>query len=381
MDTFSYLPTVSTRSQLIYTTILFTVLATAAALPFVYVDVSVRAGGLIRPVAERSEVKAQVNGIVASLYVREGQPVRAGQPLLRLQTEMLDTKLYLLALQQAEKQTYIHDLHLLTSLSNESFTATPDLVPALRLHSPLYRQQFEQFRFLNRENLQTQAKRRRELETSQKLLTDKVIARTEHEDKEFALQSAVAQHQTLVERQRAEWQQALAQHQLELTRLQGETRQLRQEQALYTIKAPVGGTISQLSGRYAGSVIQAGEVVGLVSPDSTLVVECYVPPKDIGLVRTGQTARFQVEAFDYNQWGMVVGHVSEVANDFTLVNKDQPAFKVRCRIDQPYLQLKNGYHGYLKKGMTVQARFTVTRRSLLQLLYDKADNWLNPARS
>lgn len=381
LSVITYLPTVSTRSQLIYTTVMLAVVGAVTALPFVYVDISVRAEGLVRPVAERSEVKAQMGGIVSALYVREGQTVRPGQALARLHTDVLDTKLRLLDSQQGEKQDFIHDLNQLTRLTNDQFSASASAIfpVSLRLRSALYRQQFEQFRFLSRENNQTQAKRQRELETSQTLLNDKVIARLEHEDKEFAYQSVVTQNQTLIERQRSEWQQALTQHQLQLTELQAQERQARQEQALYTIKAPTGGTISQLSGRYAGSYVQPGEVVGVVSPDSTLVVECYVPPKDIGLLRVGQMARFQVEAFDYNQWGMVEGSVIDVANDFTLLDKQQPAFKVRCRLGQSFLQLKNGYRGHLKKGMTVQARFAVTRRSLFQLLYDKADNWLNPS--
>lgn len=32
----------------------------------------------------------------------------------------------------------------------------------------------------------------------------------------------------------------------------------------------------------------------------------------------------------------------------------------------------------VKKGMTLTGRFMITKRSLLQLLYDKTDNWLNP---
>ena len=40
--------------------------------------------------------------------------------------------------------------------------------------------------------------------------------------------------------------------------------------------------------------------------------------------------------------------------------------------------LKNGYSRPLKKGMTLQARFVITKRSLWQLVYDKIDNWLNP---
>ncbi|ADB37195.1 hypothetical protein [Spirosoma linguale] len=133
-----------------------------------------------------------------------GTAVRAGQPLLRLQSDILDTKLCLLALQQGEKQDYIHDQAKLTNLFQEHLITTPDAAMALELRPPLYRQQYEQLRFLNRESQQTEAKRQRELETSQKLLNDKVIARNEHEDKEFAWQSAVAQHQTQVERQRAE---------------------------------------------------------------------------------------------------------------------------------------------------------------------------------
>ncbi|MGM9506327.1 HlyD family efflux transporter periplasmic adaptor subunit [Larkinella sp. GY13] len=366
-----YLPRVTVRSQLLYTSVLLAITAAIVALPFIYVDVSVQASGLIRPVAERSEVKTTASGTVAVLWVQDNQVVRAGQPLLRLQTDIADTKLRLLTTQQTQKRAYIHDLEQLTRLTdNRLFSATG-------LTSPLYRQQYEQFRYLAQENLQTQQKRQRELDVNRQLYSDKVIARLEFEDKEFAYKTVVAQYKTLVERQRSEWQTALSEHRLQLTDLMAQERQLKQEQAFSTIKAPVGGTISQLSGRYVGSFVQAGEVVGSISPDSTLIVECYATPKDIGLLRVGQKARFQIAAFNYNQWGLLEGQILDVANDFILV-ENQPVFKVRCQLSQSFLSLKNGYRGNLKKGMTVHARFIVTRRSLFDLLYDKADDWLNP---
>ncbi|RRB04561.1 HlyD family efflux transporter periplasmic adaptor subunit [Larkinella rosea] len=366
-----YLPRVTVRSQLLYTAVLFAITAAIAALPFIYVDVSVQASGLIRPVAERSEVKTTTGGTVAVLWIRENQVVRAGQPLMRLQTEILDTKLRLVTAQQAEKRMYIRDLQQLTRLTDTQ------LVSATGLISPLYRQQYEQFRYLAQENLQTQQKRQRELDVNRQLYVDKVIPRLELEDKEFVYKTVVAQYRTLVERQRSEWQTALSEHRLALTDLMGQERQLKQEQAFSTIKAPVGGTISQLSGRYVGSFVQAGEIVGTISPDSTLIIECYATPKDIGLLQIGQKAHFQIAAFNYNQWGLLEGLILDVANDFILV-ENQPVFKVRCRLNRNFLTLKNGYRGYLKKGMTVQARFIVTRRSLFELLYDKADDWLNP---
>ncbi|OYU93173.1 MAG: hypothetical protein CFE21_21565 [Bacteroidetes bacterium B1(2017)] len=36
------------------------------------------------------------------------------------------------------------------------------------------------------------------------------------------------------------------------------------------------------------------------------------------------------------------------------------------------------YKATLKKGMSLKARFIVTKQSLFQLLYAKADDWVNP---
>lgn len=88
-------------------------------------------------------------------------------------------------------------------------------------------------------------------------------------------------------------------------------------------------------------------------------------------------ARFQVSAFDYNQWGILTGEVQEISNDVNIIN-NRPVFTVRSTLGQTYLELENGYRGELKKGMTMQARFIITRRSLFQLLYDNVNDWLNP---
>ena len=378
MNMYTYLPTLTVRSQLIYTSVLLAITVGLGTLTFIYVDVSVQATGMVRPVTERSEVRPLAGGRITALLVRENQPVRAGEVLMRLQTEVLDTKLQLTAAQQTERQTHIADLDRLTRWSVPTSGDASAGWAVAGLSSPLYRQQYEQFRFLAQENLQTQTKRQRELATARQLYGDKVIARIELEDKEYAFNSVAAQYQTLVERQRSDWQAALTQQKLSLTELRSQVRQLQQERDLYTVRASVNGTVSQLAGRYVGGYVQAGETIGVVSPDSTLVVECYVSPKDIGLLRPGQAARFQVDAFDYNQWGMLEGKVLDIANDFTMVEK-QPAFRVRCKLTQNHLTLTNGYRGYLKKGMTLQARFVVTQRSLFQLLYDNADDWLNPA--
>lgn len=366
-----YLPQVRVQTQLIYSTVVLAVVGALLALPFIYTDVSVQSNGVIRPVAERNELRPLVAGTVAEVLVRDNQPVRAGQPLIRLQTEVLETKLRLNRAQQAEKRLNIRDLERLVRTSR---AALPTLTS---LQSPLVRQQYEQFRYMLNESGQTRQKRERELGVARQLYRDKVIARQELEDKEYAHQNAAAQYASQVERQVSDWQTTLSQHQLSLDELVAQERQLTAERALHVIRAPVAGTVSQLAGRYPGSYVQPGEVMGVVSPDSNLLVECYVSPRDIGLLRPGMTARMQIDAFDYNQWGLAEGHIMEVSNDVVMQN-ERPIFKVKCRVSKPYLTLREGYRGYFRKGMTLRARFVVTRRSLFDLLYDNADDWLNP---
>ena len=133
-----------------------------------------------------------------------------------------------------------------------------------------------------------------------------------------------------------------------------------------------------VAARYAAGSIQAGEIICSLSPGGEMLAECYVSTRDIGMLKPGQTARFMIDAFDYNYFGVVTGQISSIDNDFILLDKS-PVFKVRCRLNQEQLSLKNGYHGKLKKGMHFQARFAVKNRTLWQLLYDTADDWLNPA--
>lgn len=367
----TYLPRVSVRSQIIYTTVLVVVMLTLVALPFIYVDVSVQANGLVRPVSERSEVKATAGAVVEKVMVREWQPVKKGQPLFQLRSDALDNRKQLVDKQMAEKVAFIRDLEQLTTKSWKVVSG---------LTAPLYRQEYNQFRAVVEESWNLQEKRKRELQTAQLLYGQKVIARLEYEDAVYAHKAALARYNTLVEQQRSDWQTDLTQYQRDLTNLESDAKQLREEQELYVLKAPTGGTASQLAGRYAGSYVQPGDVLAVVSPDSTLIAEAYVPSKDIGLLKPGQPVRLQVDAFDYNQWGLLTGRVMDIANDFTTSN-GEPVFKVRCQLDKPYLTLQNGYQGRLKKGMTVQTRFQVARRSLFQLLYDRADDWLNPAIS
>lgn len=367
----SYLPSVSVRSQSIYIFVLLAIIGAFASTPFIFVDVSVQSNGVIRTVAEKNEIHSLVSGLISVAKVTENTPIMQGQTLFILKTDVLDTKIRLSSYQQNEKRQLIQDLSLLVKIDSSSILKVKGLM------SPLYIQQYNQFRYTLQESIQRQRKVKKELDTDRLLYKEKVIAMREFDEKEYAYNQLVAEYRSSIERQITFWQSDLSRYQIEFTELEALQKQLLEEKEQYVIKASATGTIQQLTGKYVGSSIQAGENLGIISPDSNLLVECYVSPQDIGFLRKDMQANFQINSFNYNQWGLASGKVLNVANDFIIQNQ-KPVFKVQCLMDKTFLKLKTGYIGKIKKGMNLRARFIITRRSIYQLMYDKVDDWVNP---
>ena len=96
-------------------------------------------------------------------------------------------------------------------------------------------------------------------------------------------------------------------------------------------------------------------------------------------MRRGTPARLMIDALNYRDWGVVDATVIDVADDASL-SAERPVFRVRCRLSRRELRLRGGHRIGLGKGMTFHARFVIAERSLLQLLFDDVDDWLNPAR-
>ncbi|RYY30278.1 MAG: HlyD family efflux transporter periplasmic adaptor subunit, partial [Sphingobacteriaceae bacterium] len=215
-------------------------------------------------------------------------------------------------------------------------------------------------------------------ERYQTLYTKKVFTLAEYEQYKFDYDQSTSEVQLVGKRYKTQWQTEAKQYQQELSELNNQQVQLKEQQALHQLTSPITGFIQNPIGLQVGSFVHANQKLCEISPDSSLIAFCYVKPADIGLIKQGQTVRLQIDAFNYNQWGMLTGKVIDIGEDIIQENQTM-YFKVKCKLDKNYLQLKNGYKGHVKKGMTLTANFTITKRSLFQLLYDKVDDWMNPS--
>ncbi len=363
---YSWLPKVQPRSQIIYTLVLGAIVAALLAAIFIKVDVSVNVPGIIRPFSEKSELRSLASANIATVMVKEGDHVQEGQLILRLQQDVTNDKLDQTGFELSQRETHMHDLALLAKGAGPG-----------KLYSNLYKQQYFGFQATMAEKRSILDNLRSDYQIYSKLYDEKVIAKKEYFEKKYAYEQSKAAYDAAMASQKSQWQQELERLRLESRQLQAGKKQLQKEKDQLEIRAPVSGTVQQFAGRYTGGPVQAGEMLGYISPDSGMMAEVYVSPQDIGYIYAGMPIKCQVDAFNYNSWGILPGKVQSVDNDFTLVN-NTPVFKVKCLLDKNSLQLSNGVTGYLKKGMTLQCRFILARRGILQLLYERADSWLNP---
>jgi multidrug resistance efflux pump len=356
------------QSNSIYLLSLFLVLLSVSILPIIKTNISVKSTGLTRPHHERTELKPVLSGIIATLLVKEGDTILQGQLIATIKDNNTEPRFILNEFELTQRLGFISDLEKLTSNINYE---------SLVLQTPLYRQQLSKFLFQLNDQLAAIKKVNREREINNQLIKDKVIAPKEHFDKEIEAERLQASFNAFKNEQITNWQNDLQRYKLEISQFTAQRNQIETDKKNHFIYAPVSGIIQNINTRYAGGFISAGETLCIISPQSNLIGECYVSTRDVGLLKLHQPVRFQIDAFDYNYFGILTGKVIAIDNDFTMA-ENKLVFKVRCSFDSTQLLLKNGYKGELKKGLTFQARFVVAERTLWQLLFDKVDDWLNP---
>jgi multidrug resistance efflux pump len=361
------------HSNIIYNLIIISILAGLTALPFISIDINIKSQALIRPASEISLIKSLVNGRVKKIFIVENQYINKGDTLYIVESDIIEEKEKYIHSKIRETTDFIGDLHILILYESSSLDTASLNTP----NTPFYQQSLSNYKQKLSESHTHLAKLKRDYERNKKLHDENVIADAEFENYVFEFRKAEHELEIVRQTQLSQWQIELTSYTKELQEYKNQYNQLLKEKGNLIIKAPVSGTIQNVSGIYPGSIIFSNQDLNQISPDTSFVAEVYVSPSDIGLLREQMSVKFQVDAFNYNQWGLACGKVIALPNDVQIVN-DKPVFKVKCSLDKDYMLLKNGYKGYLKKGMTLQARFIVIKRTLWQLLYDDIDDWMNP---
>ncbi len=98
------------------------------------------------------------------------------------------------------------------------------------------------------------------------------------------------------------------------------------------IRSPVNGTIQRLLYNTVGGVVQPGkDIIEVVPLEDTILLEAKVLPKDIAFLHPGQKANVKFTAYDFAIYGGLEAHVENISADSVMDDKGNTFYIVRVR--------------------------------------------------
>lgn len=111
------------------------------------------------------------------------------------------------------------------------------------------------------------------------------------------------------------------------------------------VKSPVDGIIKQINLNTIGGVVNSGEDLIEIVPDSDiLLVEAKIDPKDIAFISYTQKAIVKLTAYDYTVYGSLKGEIIEISAD-SIKDKESKEeksyYQVIIKTSKNYLEKNN----------------------------------------
>jgi len=340
------------------------------------VNIVAVAEGKIIPGSRVKQIQPLEKGVVKSIFVREGQEVAAGDPLIELDQALTLAEQQRLRSELHYTQLELSRLNLFLELLNNSKTANTKLpASADDLTGLLYSEQALTERQLQVQrsqlwqqwldyqaqlgSLSSQLHSRMAEKQSSQALVEKLQATLPLVSKRAAAVKSLLEKSLAPETQYLELEQERIEQQQDLLAEQSRSVQLQaaidevqyrissltaesQSQTLLGIEdaerqvisitqelnkaqdlnakqilyAPVAGRVQQLAVHTVGGVVTEAQTLMLLVPkEDFLEVEATLTNKDIGFVREGQAAEIKVHTFPFTKYGIIDAEVVGISAD------------------------------------------------------------------
>lgn len=179
----------------------------------------------------------------------------------------------------------------------------------------------------------------------------------------------------------AELEKELAEVRLRIGQLQPTLDRSIYKAGLMELKAPQDGVVKDLATTTVGAVVEPGNVVLTIVPkDEQLYADVALKNEDVGFVHEGQVAQVKLAAYPFQRHGMLTGKVIRISADATETSHapgsgestavQQPfmTYKARLQLDQQMLNDAHGNRLTITPGMQVIAEINQGKRTVLEYL-------------
>jgi len=361
--------------------------------------------------------------VLREILVGDGQEVKAGQVLLRMDTQVSDADQATVETDLTLRRLQLRRIE--SELAGVPFTARPgdraDLIQQITAQSLANRRAYESQLESEQASL---AKAQQDLNGAMEMesrlrqtvpiyletesahqnlakdgfisrlaMLEKTRERIEKEQELKAQTHQVASLRASIEQSRKRLAQITSAYrqQLENERSDANGQRLKLEQESgkqayrrnqLELRAPQDGVVKDLATHTAGTVVSPGTILlTLVPHNDPVKAEVWVTNEDAGWVEVNQKVKIKLAAFPFNKYGMVNGHVEYVSPDAAELpdtrerdRKDTrehvmppSGFRTLVVLDSPYLE-RDGKKFQVTAGMVVSAEVNLGSRTVMEYL-------------
>ncbi|WP_353089735.1 HlyD family efflux transporter periplasmic adaptor subunit [Synechococcus lacustris] len=342
------------------------------------IDEVVVAQGDLEPAGAVKPIKAVQSAVVEEIFVKEGQVVEAGQPLIRFDTDK----------SQAQKSNVSRQLLIEQQRISEQANASRARLENLQAkrQSLISKRDSEKLSLVNQEDIL----RRLDYLTKQGGMG--LVQYMQEKDKGQQMRSQIAQTEAAIRQTDAELDEVSSdllkqrkESDRQLSDLERQRVEVKEQLQTELLKSPVRGQVFDLTPTSKGYAVAPNEPLLKIVPLDKLQAKVYVTSKDIGFVKVGQLSEVRLDSYPFTEFGSIKGRVKRISTDSLPPDEQnpQPRFPVLIKLDQQKLE-KNGRSYALKSGETLSANLVLREKRVITLLtdvIDRAFDALKPIRS
>jgi len=408
--------------RIVLWTIVALVAATALWASVGRLDVVAVAEGRLVPRSQLRIVQPAEGGVMRELLVKEGERVRAGQVLARMDVRATDADAATVRNEIATRRLQLRRID--AELAGTALAAETEDPPRLHAQAEAQREaRVQAHRASLAEQRSAVARARREMQAAsetraklegalpmlqeqerafQKLARDGyagrlMVAQRSRERldveqdlraQEFRVEAARAVAEQgerriaqLEAAYRAQLQGERAEAETQLARLEQELEKLKHRQRLAELRAPADGEVKDLATQTQGAVLAPGTVLMTLVPDGeALVAEVWLANQDAGFVAAGQRAKLKLASFPFQRYGMLEATVARVSADASeradgaraqggAEGARTSAYAYRAQLEPFSQELRFGEARHaLRPGMQLTAEIRLAERTVLEYL-------------
>lgn len=350
------------------------------------IDQTISVRGQLEPAGSVKDVDSPSTGVIKSVFVKEGQRVKVGQPLFELESTGLLSRQKALSDSIRLNKISADTLQLIINTSGDSAKIS-SLPPIPKVDDSVLSSQLTVAR---NQSLQLTA-RLAQLNTQLKSRTKSLSLRRQlaSDYKGLYQQSAISRHAYLTELDQVqtlssqvaslqeEKSRVLGEAALQLNRVNQDLIELKAQLSSVTenlgyrkVLAPASGVVFNLNAG-PSSVVSTSDRLLTIVPRDALQAVVNIPNDDIGFLRPGLPASVGVDSFPAGEFGYIQGTLESIGSDSV---KSQlpgapPEFPATISLSQQ-TALSGTRTLNLQSGMSITANIKLRSRPAISIVTD-----------